>query len=128
MLKKLKSSDFKGLFNQQLLTRARPLIPNFFPELIGEIQRIQLTVEQGGLLQKGDDAIVILIAREKDKILLNVHPLRWIETPDQQGYLLQKPIRSTDLSALLKKGLGLDISELLQEPTSIDPPAKDEEE
>ena len=128
MLKKLKETELNSLFSGQILKMVKPFLRRVLPMLFGELLRVQKPVSEGGLRKEEDDGIVVLIAQEEKQIFLNVHPLKWVETEDIQGYLLQKPIRSTDLSELLQGATGINVSELFEEAQVIEEPPINEEE
>lgn len=128
MKKRLHSTEVNGLFGKGMLSVVKPLLKRFLPTVFSELLKVQMPVEKGGLKAQDDDAIVVLIVQEGEKVLLNVHPLKWIAQEDIKGYLLKKPIRSTNISDLLQGSMGINMVELFEEAQIIDDTPINEEE
>jgi hypothetical protein len=103
--KKVKEKEINSLLGSGLKRLLKPLVAKVLPFLLSEVDRITLPVEEGGWKQADDDAVVALIAKQGDQVLLNVHPVRWSD--EAKGMVLQKPIKSHDILGLLDEGFGI---------------------
>jgi len=129
MQQKLKSADLKGSFSSALIRLAQPLMRKFLPVLLGDVFRMQKSVEQGGLKTEADDGIINVITSVGDQIILSVHPFNFVQNDKfGEGPFLKKPIKSTNLTEMIAKHLGIDVNEIHQDESDTINPIKDEEE
>ncbi|HKK77073.1 MAG TPA: hypothetical protein VJ953_18485 [Saprospiraceae bacterium] len=103
--KKIKEKEINSLLGSGLKRLLKPMIGKVLPFLLSEVDRISMPIEKGGWKQPKDDAVVVLIAKQDDQVLLNVHPVRWNEKAG--GMVLQKPIKSHDILAMINEGFGV---------------------
>lgn len=103
--KKIREKEITGLLGGGLKRLIKPLIAKFLPVILSQIDQISKPVEQGGWRQPEDDGIVVLLAKQGDEVLINIHPIRWNEEAD--GMMLQKPLKTHNVFDLLDQGFGV---------------------
>ncbi|MEO0339711.1 MAG: hypothetical protein AAF242_10900 [Bacteroidota bacterium] len=96
--------NVKQLLNDGKQMLFQPLIEGLLPTIKAQVHRFNLNEEEGGLKKPEEDAVVLLIATAGEDIVLNIHPIIFVEGKP----VLQKALLSFSLDEILANGFQIE--------------------